>query len=878
MGTLEWDLVRGIAPSQEAESSRAGELARAVVEADFKAVLSSDEARALLSSTPDFLDGLDLRSASDTATSNRFEPTDPRISLVVAVALLHSFVQLNWTGPDLAFTPLDLLPPNHGTDLESFNAAALPFLTLNGEPGYHLAQHPALFLLARRIFASLHNETIQTLPWWKLRVHLIHQSLLDEAVSVDPQVLADLTTLRDNSDVVKNDQDLLASLDLEIGLYHHSLGLDKPANREFLSAAKASGLEFELSGALGRKTKYQPDPISQLILLAESRPREGDEPNSLQDSSKHGEEEKGLPTALLLNDDTLLEETEFTKMTSGTEASGSTSRLSHLEPSAQPPLHPLDQSLLLSFCLSQHNHLPSSGLTASQMMPFLTRVLQNPHNWSIHTTALLLRSRLESTRSRTVERSALQLQALIEQMPTSDSSPKERLRYFYQLPLPSKWEMEKELAKRFISLGVTRSALDIFSRLEMWEDAVGCLQRLEKEEEAEKIVRDLLEGRKIESDLVPVMKRSTLSEVRRTKLTSAREAKLWCLLGDLALDSYDATRDPGASRRTAVEHYEKAWEVSGHTSSRAMRSIGSLKFGMGEFESSIPCLKHAVEINPLYSRVWFTLGVSFVKLERWTDARDAFRRLVNVDEEDAEGWNNLAAVYLRIGEEGHSKEEPLPPVSFDNKLLAFRALRQGLRHAHHNWRMWQNYMIIAIDVGELSESARAMTRVIEEINQKDATVAINNDVLDKLVDSVTREDWNGGTPKITTSNEGFGLLPIVDRLFDHVILPRVSDSPRVWRSHARLLRWKEDWGGAMEDYLRAYRCGVAQDPAIERDSVKWREAVDEIEELVTVLSALGPKVVKPEGEKRGDWKFQAKGIVRTFMGRTRQSYVFRNVK
>jgi hypothetical protein len=186
--------------------------------------------------------------------------------------------------------------------------------------------------------------------------------------------------------------------------------------------------------------------------------------------------------------------------------------------------------------------------------------------------------------------------------------------------------------------------------------------------------------------------------------------------------------------------------------------------------------------------------------------------------------------------------------------------------------MWQNYMIIAIDVGELSESARAMTRVIEEMpTSSNPMLAIDTEVLDKLVDSVTREDWNGGTPKVTTSNEGFGLLPIVDRLFDSVILPRVSDSPRIWRCHARLLRWKEDWSGAMEDYLRAYRCGLAQDPAIERDAVKWRDAVEEIEELVTVLSALGPKVVRGEGEKKGDWKFQARGIVRTFMGRTRQS-------
>lgn len=662
MSALEWDLIRGISPSQETGSSRTKELASATVEAGFKQVLLSDEAKQVFTSTPGLWDGLTGSTSSSSSSSSTNASVDPEITLVIAIALLHAYVQLNWTGPDLTFTPVDLLPADIETTLDDLNAASLPFLTLQGEPAYHLSQHPSLFLLAIRLSASIDATSIPTVTWWKLRSHLVHQSLLDEPVSIDAQVLEDMKKMSVDYEVVRQDQDLRASLDLEVGLYHHSLGMDKPANQEFLSAAKASGLEFELSGALGRKTKYQPDAISQLILLAESRSRGDETTPSSKTESGNGEEEgkKGLPEGLLLNDDTLLEETEFTKSSNDTDGPSSTSRLSHLDPTDQPPLHPLDQSLLLSFCLSQHNHLPSSGLTASQMMPFLTRVLQNPQNWSIHTTALLLRSRLESGRSRTVERSALQLQALIEQMPTSDSTPKERLRYFHQLPLPSKWEMEKELAKRFSSLGVVRSALEIFSRLEMWEDAVGCLQKLEKEEEAEKIVRDLLEGRKVESDIVPVMKRSTLDEGRRSKLTTAREAKLWCLLGDLALDAHDATRDPEHAKKTAIEYYEKAWELSGHTSSRAMRSLGSLRFGLGEFEASIPCLQHAVTINPLYSRVWFTMGVSFVKLERWTDARDAFRRLVNVDEEDAEGWNNLAAVYLRIGEEGHPKDEVSP--------------------------------------------------------------------------------------------------------------------------------------------------------------------------------------------------------------------------
>lgn len=204
--------------------------------------------------------------------------------------------------------------------------------------------------------------------------------------------------------------------------------------------------------------------------------------------------------------------------------------------------------------------------------------------------------------------------------------------------------------------------------------------------------------------------------------------------------------------------------------------------------------------------------------------------------------------------------------AFENKLLAFRALRTGLRFAPTNWRMWANYMLISIDVGELAECARAMTRLVEEPS---ASVPLDIEVLDKLVDAVTRDDWNGGTPVVppTTSNEGFGLLPIVERLFDSTILPRISDDPRLYRCHARLLRWKEDWNAALEDHLKAYRVGPVTQQVVEREESSFKEAAREVEELVGVLEALGPKA-KMQGRK-GDWKFTAKGVVRTFMGRTK---------
>lgn len=191
-------------------------------------------------------------------------------------------------------------------------------------------------------------------------------------------------------------------------------------------------------------------------------------------------------------------------------------------------------------------------------------------------------------------------------------------------------------------------------------------------------------------------------------------------------------------------------------------------------------------------------------------------------------------------------------------------------------------MIVAVDVGELSEAARALSRIVSGRTGKDVSTSIDLAVLSKLVDAVTREDWNGGKGNLAegqprTSNEGLGLLPMVERLFNDVILPRVSDSPRIYSIQARLFRWKEDWSSALDCYLKAYRCGIAQDEQVERDLARFKEAVEDLEELVDLMRMLGPRAKEQEavqGLEKGkakwnDWKFQARTLVRTFVGRTR---------
>jgi len=229
---------------------------------------------------------------------------------------------------------------------------------------------------------------------------------------------------------------------------------------------------------------------------------------------------------------------------------------------------------------------------------------------------------------------------------------------------------------------------------------------------------------------------------------------------------------------------------------------------------------------------------------------------------------------------GKSKSEK----KLENKMMAFRALQQGLKNSYSNWRMWSNYMVVALDLGEFSEACRAMGRVVEERGGKDGEASADVEILERLVNVVTRSSESqsmGEQGRPTNPNEGLGLYLQLDDLFTRIILPRISDSPRIWRSLAQLLTWKKRWPEALDAYTAAYRCGVASDTRLEVEVERWREAIDEVEEYIDVLRNFGPKAAEEKkyqagsrvGKRReSSWAFQARGVVRTFMGRTRSAF------
>ncbi|CAG7853113.1 Tetratricopeptide repeat protein 27 homolog Short=TPR repeat protein 27 homolog [Serendipita indica DSM 11827] len=751
---------------------------------------------------------------------------DEEMRLLIGIASLHAFQQVNWTGPD------SLSPPRTSCEHQTAKRS-ISRLAKDGEPAYPLMKSATLLYLAIRVF-DLPFKSFPSSIWWKMRAGRTHREVLDEPVAYSTEDMTQLESFVD-SHIPKTYEDLIGRYHLEKGLLHHLLGQDRQAATEFVNAANAMKLEYELTGIKGKRTKFQVNELTQLALLAQGRSRDEDSTPSTVPPSEDNLDHS-LPKTLDLNDDTLLEKTEFTS-----NARAASSSLAQLDPNNQPSLHPLDQCVFLGLCLHVKNTSPQHGLTTEQMAPYVSRVISHPRNWSVHTMSLLLRSRLEANRTRTIERSTLQLQALIDQMPTADSSAEQRLAYLHQLAMPSKWELEKELAMRLMSMGVLKSALEILERLEMWEEVVQCWQAMEQPE------------REID----------TSKEIVRGAIDQAREAKLWCLLGELEPEHAEA-------------HFSKAWEVSGHKSGRAARSLGGYYFARGDYDGAIEHLSKAVVIRPLLARSWFILGCAYVRKERWVEARDAFARCVGLDEEDAESWNNLASVYLRLGSTGWQTEEDetsnqstattkdAQDQKFHHKVLAFRALQQGLKNSYSNWQMWENYMVVSVDVGELAEAVRALGRVVEERSETDGAGSVDIEILERLV------------------SYGLGLYARLDELFTTIILPRISGDVRIWKARAQLLTWRKRWSDALDAYSAAYRCAVVSNTQLEVDVERWRDAVEEVQEYVDVLRNFGPKAAEEKrrlaeaGEGKpargGSWAFQAKSVVRTFMGRTKENF------
>ncbi|KAK8119965.1 uncharacterized protein PG998_004591 [Apiospora kogelbergensis] len=863
----------------------------------------------------------------------------------IGSSALNAFLQANVTGPVLQSEECDSLFVNAFNQTTTQGAAAttkspiealrqicLRSLDIDGVSVYAYIPHIELFCFAKWVLTSGDVVPLSSdQAWTRFRIHLWHYKLLSQP-SLGPGSLftktgrfTDVATLQELVEKSLEDAEtiVLASSEksndtktqflLEKSNAHVMLGNDAKAKDALQLATQKSAFTYALSGALGKRTKWQEKSTSQLVVLAKSA-----DDNSTNEETSSG---ATAPQALALNDDTLLEKISFKD---------------------------------------------------KEILPFAERVIGDKStNWQIYTQALLVRSRIELNRSRTLERGVLQMQAVVDQViidtdastapphtsatngeshedssvpsievsqpneqapvksnqskPTSflpaakatESAPAhERLRYVNALSSPPRWHLESELGYAWASVGSLISALEIFKRLRMWPEVALCLASSEAHDDgsgrgdggvakARALVRWRLYHRTGET------KASAQAEdTENTFYGEERDPpppnapRLFCILGDLE-------EEPA--------HYQRAWEISNRRFARAQKSLGELWLRKQNWEAALESYRLAVGVNRLSPELWSRLGDIELRLAHFPDAAEAFQRAIytsNGEEggEDARTWSNLGGALLswyrevvaesqiiRSEKKPSEDEEPSEEQVKDlenrfpatsraadlnktarNLLLdSLAAFKRGATTAHSNWRIWDNVVTLAASLkpSPALDDVVLGTRSVLQIRKTE-------DALDhKILSLLVREPATGESAEVYVAPRATIQSKVIS-LFEDDIVPLITADSEAWSLISRLRAWRRDYAGALDAAEKAWRAatagagsGSALSASTGADGAKARnDWLNDVEAWDTVVSRTGELVAAYENwggrvESIGDkWRGKARSAVRSVMSKGRENW------
>ncbi|RMJ28435.1 hypothetical protein PHISP_00650 [Aspergillus sp. HF37] len=837
--------------------------------------------------------------------------------LHIGLAGLFGFLQSNVTGPPLAFDPAEVVLPSalrsDKAVLRAVRAQIVRELSVDGEAAYKLTPNVELFAVAKALLVDadvlLENGPLVARTA-RMRVNFLHQKMLSEFTG----------TLQD---AIYNDLDELAKCLLsgksasekgrflleraEINTHH---GFDAKARSDLEEASRVRNFEFALTGRLGKRTKFQDRDISQLVILAKSAGND-----STKETASKPDEQPSEPKNLDLNDDTLLESISFkddeNQKSVTVEESNLSPALASLDAGSQPVLDPVDSAILLAFASAITNTAPENGLTREETHPYAARVLEGgSSNWQIYTEALLLRSRIEGYRARTVERSVLQMQALVDQViadtaavdtgsgsveapstflprpeKSESASAAERLEFIWLLSFSSRWDLEAELASRWVNLGGLRTALEIYERLQMWAETALCYGATEQEEKAKHIIR----GQLYEPTNKDANDEDKKFDGPELSPLPADAPRLFCILGDI-------DTDPAM--------YERAWEVSNKRYARAQRSLARCYLTMKPpaLDKAEDSYRKSLHINRLNHGAWFALGCVQLELQKFDDAIDSFTRTVQLEDADAEAWSNLAAAMLRAppskpipiatSSNTQSQDQPQdqPQDPYKRKREALAALHRAAHLKHTDARIWDNVLTVAASIPPpftpFRDAIHAQRRLIDLLGPKKGEKAVDHPILGLLVDHlVSGYEYNdllfapddSGTPVLRSGTLPGQILSLVD----DAVVPLITHSAPLWLVVARVELFREQPTKAFEAHEKAWRAAVAastQGAFQMGDEKKWMEVVRATEKLVRDgYAKIGP--MDREGHEgvdddaelvAKDWRFKARSAVRGILGKGKE--------
>lgn len=524
--------------------------------------------------------------------------------LSAAVQALELFCRTNWT---------QRVKKDDGVGSNS------GLLAFSGEEIYPLTKQVELFQRASNVllqddvsvdFAS--DESICRW-WWAVRCAWIGLRLLENPASCLQDRL-----IQAIDRVVLKQESLPWWLLCEASLIASMLGnRDEQAEGLLKRSADAASFSYDFTGVLGRRLVHQRDSVSQLVIQAGSSSAVGQGSGPSSPSQNKGDSkfvQRGLEVQLRGDADSPstvqdVAHLDFVQEDTRLGYPGTCILLAHVQ-------------LLTRSSAEDSARLNRCRALVERVLAELSPQDESSDNdkegiqWSLMRQALYQRSYLEGAAMRRqhlpvrlVERAALQMQALVQDLDSPTSS--DNGQFLWQVDVLPAWELERHQALMFATLGLFRTALECFERLRMPSDRIACLVQLGQEREALDLIQQ---------------------ELQSSDISKFQRGTLLCILADLK------SNDPAL--------YEQAWKEC--QSARALRSLGRLAFRAEKWQEARGYLGEALCLNASFEYTAMLLGLACVQLGEWQEALGAFSRVLSLNPQNPDAWNNLGLSHSRM--------------------------------------------------------------------------------------------------------------------------------------------------------------------------------------------------------------------------------------
>ncbi|CAF0767576.1 unnamed protein product [Rotaria sordida] len=679
------------------------------------------------------------------------------LHILIGIAYLQLFIINNFLGPKIELDNFE----------QSISQTTInDYLTCDGETPVSTVEHLDYLFQAIKVFNIEQNNTNKnwTWYWWTMRTLFTHQKMLEErTMTLCNHIQICIDKLLTYQSEMNKIQQILFFIEITyISEYYYNW---KQAETSKNRALEISGLEINLTGQLGKRTRYQINNTSQLLLDIKRK--------ELQETSINNnitnEENLTLPKNLALNDDVVLNQIQFQNETDYQDLT--------------VQLNIIEQLTLLLIIYDRQINNPRHEITTEEQLAFLNYILARPINWCIQTCSLTLRCQHETDNKRKIERTLLQLQELIDQYDYKNPSSSFRLEYFHSTPIYPTWKLKSYIAHVYVKLGLINNALDLYLYLKKWSDVITCYQLLKKLSLAEHIIREQL-------------------KIKETP-------DLLCSLGEVT-DEF--------------EYFERAWILSKERNGRAQRLMGKYYFNRGNYEKACDHLLKAVEINSLQHDIWFWLGSAAFRTEKWELGVRAYHRCTNIEPDNFEAWNNLAACHTKLKQ----------------KDKAHKVFLEAIKCNYDNWKVWENFLWTSADCGETEDVIQAYHRLIDL-----KTKYMDKEVLQRLVHLLSENNQNEIWTKIyQKSLELFGRLT-----------SQVTNDADIWELYSDLCQLKKDntsidWHmKILQQLQRAHRCATSQTPS-------WESEINTIKNVLKLSNKLATNTIEKLNEHSENENFK----------------------